>query len=133
LVGLPKGIKGLEAKEKEYKAGVQGLKMSGHAAAATFYNLCLEQYKDTESMKITSGMKLKTYYLTKKFGRFKSIALPTDEKKIPDWFTEHFSGIIDRERQADVLINKPLKVILDAIQKMVPTRQSLLFDELVSY
>ena len=133
LVGLPKGIKGLEEKEEEYRAGVPGLRMSGHASASVFYNLCLEQYGDTESMRITSGMKIKTYYLTKKFGRFKSIALPTDIKKTPGWFMEHFAGIIDRERQADVLVNKPLKSILTAIDKMVPSRQSLLFDELVSY
>lgn len=133
LIGLPKGIKGLEEKEEQYKAGVRPLKMSGHAAASVFYNLCLDEYGDTESMRITSGMKIKTYYLTKKFGRFKSIALPTDSKKIPDWFTEHFAGIIDRERQADVLVEKPLTNILTAIDKMVPSRKSLLFDELAIY
>ncbi len=132
-IGLPKGIKGINEKEEEYKAGDTKVKLSGHASASLFYNLCLDQYEDKESMRIFSGMKIKTYYLRKKFGRFKSIAIPTDMKKPPQWFTEHFSGIIDRDKQADRLIDKPLANILDAINKMVPTRQSMLYDELVSY
>lgn len=133
LIGLPKGINGLEDKEAEYKAGAKKLLLSGHAAASIFYNLCLDSYGDTESMRIMSGMKIKTYYLTKKFGRFNSIALPTDIKQIPKWFTEHFSGIIDRKRQADVLIDKPLASILTAIDKIVPTEQNMLYEELMEY
>lgn len=133
LIGLPKGINGIEAKEEEYRAGNTNVSLSGHAAASIFYNLCLEQYQDTESMQIASGMKIKTYYLTKKFGRFNSIALPVDLNRIPSWFEEHFSGLIDRERQSEVLISKPLSSILTAIDQIVPTRQSILFDELVSY
>lgn len=132
-VGLPKGIKGINEKEAEYKAGDTNVRLSGHASAALFYNLCLEQYNDKESYKILSGMKIKTYYLTKKFGRFKSIALPTDMKAPPDWFIKHFSDIIDREKQANRLIDKPLENILTAINKIVPSRKSLLYDELVSY
>lgn len=132
-IGLPKGIKGINEKEAEYKAGDTKVKLSGHAAASLFYNLCLDQYEDKDSMRIYSGMKIKTYYLKKKFGRFKSIALPTDAKKPPAWFIKHFSGIIDREKQANRLIDMPLANILDAINKMVPSRQSLLYDELVSY
>jgi len=133
LVGLPKGIKGINEKEEEYHAGNAAIKLSGHASAALFYNICLDQYGDKESFKIRSGMKIRTYYLTKKFGRFKSIALPTDMKTPPDWFVEHFYGIIDREAQATRLIDKPLENILTAINKLVPSRKSMLFDELVSY
>lgn len=133
LIGLPKGIGEFNDKEAAYLAGDTNITLSGHGAAALFYNLCVDEYKDTESFKIKSGMKIKTYYLNKKFGRFKSIALPTDLKNPPKWFMEHFAPLIDREAQALRLIDKPLAVILNAIDEMVPTRQSLLFDELVSY
>lgn len=133
LIGLPKGINGLEDKEDEYRTRDASVALSGHAAAAIFYNLCLEKYGDTESMRIRSGMKLRVYYLTKKYGRFSSIALPTDLKHIPEWFTEHFCGMIDRAHQAEVMIHKPLASILDAIDEIVPTHQSLMFDELMEY
>lgn len=133
LIGLPKGIAGLEEKEREYTNGNTDVMLSGHAAASIFYNICLEKYQDKESFKIKSGMKIKVYYLKQKFGRFTSIALPTDIKNIPEWFIDNFSGIIDRERQAEVLITKPLQNIFQAIDKNVPTRKTLLFDELVSY
>ena len=61
-----------------------------------FYNHCLEQYGDKESQRIVSGTKIKIFYLTKKFGRFKSIALPTDIRVLPSWFEEHFVELIDR-------------------------------------
>lgn len=133
VLGLPKGIKGINEKEAEYRAGDTKVKLSGHASASLFYNLCVDQYDDKDSFKIKSGMKIRTYYLNKKFGRFKSIALPTDMKVPPDWFTEHFYGIIDKEAQAIRLIDKPLNNILHAIGKRVPSHQSILFDELVSY
>lgn len=133
LIGLPKGIKGFNEKEEQYKNGDTSLTLSGHASASLFYNLCLSEYDDKESFRIRSGMKIKTYYLNKKFGRFGSIALPTDLKHTPTWFKEHFVPLIDREAQVTRLIDKPLSNILDAIGKMVPSRKSMLFDELVEY
>ena len=132
-IGLPKGIKGINEKEQQYRAGDIKIKLSGHASAALFYNLCLDTYDDKESLKITSGTKIKTYYLMRKFGRFKSIALPTDMKKPPEWFVEHFSGIIDREAQGLRLIDKPLANILTAISRFVPTRKNMMYDDLISY
>lgn len=132
-IGLPKGIKGLNEKEQEYLNGNKSVLLSGHAAASIFYNMCLDQYNDKESLRIKSGMKIRTYYLNKKFGRFKSIALPTDLTHIPKWFIDHFQPLIDKSIQADRLIDKPLKSILSAINKSVPTRKNLLFEELVIY
>lgn len=133
LIGLPKGVNDFNEKEEQYLAGDTGIRLSGHASAALFYNLCVDQYEDKESFKIRSGMKIKTYYLSKKFGRFKSIALPTDLKHPPEWFKKHFEPLVLREEQAKRLINNPLAVILDAVGVLVPTRKTLLFDELVSY
>ena len=132
-IGLPKGIRGIEDYTRRWEVDEVGLRLPGHVAASIFYNTCLENYGDKDSLKIVSGSKIKTYYLTKKFGKFKSISLPTDMKKIPPWFEEHFLPLIDRDAQALRLIDKPLSNILAAIGERIPTRKTLLFDSLVEY
>ena len=132
-MGLPKGIRGIEDYTQRWKNKEPDLRIPGHVSAAILYNMCLETYGDKESQKIVSGSKIKTFYLTEKFGNFKSIALPTDAKKLPDWFIEHFEGIIDRDAQGLRLIDSPLKHILGAIGEKIPTRKTLLFDSLVEY
>jgi len=131
-IGLPKGIKGIEEYEKTY-AKDPTCKLPGGHSAAVFYNICRENYKDKESVRIVSGSKMKVFYLTQKFGRFKSIAIPTDSKTLPLWFKEHFEHLIDRDAQGIRLIDKPLSNILDAIGERIPTRKTLLFDSLVEY
>lgn len=132
-LGLPKKIRGLEEVVQKYNVQTEGLRVSGHAYASMMYNKCLEQYADKGSFKIVSGMKIKTYYLTKKFGPFKSIAIPVDLDTIPDWFREHFAPLIDKDAQILRLIDKPLKSILAAIGEKLPTRQTLLMDDILIY
>lgn len=132
-MGLPKGIKGIEDYTDRWKRKEPDLRLPGHVSASIFYNTCLEHYGDKESQKIVSGSKIKTFYLTEKFGQFKSIAIPTDTKKLPPWFSEHFEHLIDRDAQGLRLIDSPLKHILGAIGERIPTRKSLLFDSLVEY
>lgn len=132
-IGLPKGIKGIEEYTERWNRNEPDLRLPGHVAASIFYNHCLEQYGDKESPKIVSGSKIKTYYLTKNFGKFKSIAIPTDTKTLPKWFEEHFVDLIDRDAQALRLIDKPLSSILTAIGERIPTKKTLLFDSLVEY
>jgi DNA polymerase elongation subunit (family B) len=82
-IGLPKGIKGIEDYTQQLKAYGEGVRLPGHIAAGIFYNLNREKYEDKESMPIVSGMKIKVFYLSKKYGRFKSIALPLDIQTLP--------------------------------------------------
>lgn len=133
LMGLPKGIKGIEAYTYEYRLTGIKTRLPGHVAASIHYNECLQMYDDKESPEITSDMKIKTYYLTRKFGKFKSIALPTDIDTIPEWFTTHYTPIIDREAQLERLINKPLEHILKAIKEEVPSEQTLLIQDLLTF
>jgi len=132
-MGLPKGIKGVEDYTARWKAQEPGLRLPGHVSASIFYNTCLDSYGDKESLRIVSGSKIRTFYLTEKFGKFTSIALPTDTKKLPPWFVQHFEKLIDRDAQGLRLIDKPLSPILTAIGERIPTRKSLLFDSLVEY
>lgn len=132
-IGLPKGIKGLEDYHDRWKRNEPDLRLPGAHAAAIFYNTCLDNYGDKESQRIVSGSKIKTFYLTEKFGKFKSIAIPTETKVLPFWFKEHFEHLIDHDAQTLRLINNPLSNILGAIGERIPTRKSMLFDSLVEY
>lgn len=132
-MGLPKGIKGLEHYTNEYsKTGID-TNLPGHVAASIHWNLCLEQHNDKESQKITSGMKIKIFYLTKKLGKFKSIAIPTDIEVIPKWFEENFISLIDIDAQLERLIDKPLENIVTCIGEISPSEQSMFTDDILEY
>lgn len=129
-IGLPKGVKNLEDYTYRYKADpTTGL--PGHVAASIHYNQCLKEYNDKLSLPISSGMKVKVFYLSTKAGRFKSIAIPTDIEIVPAWFTENFT--IDIQAHIERLVDNPLSNILKAIGKRPPSKQSLIFDELVVF
>ncbi len=130
-IGLPKGITNIEKYTKEYEIGGDTVNLPGHVAAAIFYNKCLKDFQDTDSPPITSGMKIKVFYLNRTYGRFKSIAIPTDTIVPPKWFTEEF--IVDRSAHVERLVDNPLSNILKAINKSTPTRQSIFMDSLCEY
>lgn len=129
-IGLPKGIKGLEDYTLAYAADPACF-LPGHVAASIQYNACLKEYNDKSSPEIKSGMKIKVFYMKHPNGRFKSIALPTDIEQIPDWFVEHFA--VDRDAHVKRLVDNPLANILKAIDKTVPSKQSLFLDSLFEY
>ena len=130
-IGLPKGIKGVEEYTENLRVYGEGQRLPGHVAAAIHYNQCLEQYGDKENLPITSGMKIKVFYLTKKYGRFKSLALPTDTAIVPEWFLEQYT--IDREAHVTRLVDNPLQNIIKAVGYEVPSKQSLLVDSLIEF
>lgn len=132
-IGLPMGVKKLEDYTERLAAKEPDLRLPGHVAASIFYNKCIDAYGDVDSFKITSGMKIRRYYLTKKYGMFKSIALPTDLKNMPEWFKLHFEPLIDREAQLLRLIDAPLQNILSAIDLVVPSHMTILYDDVVEY
>ena len=76
-------------------------------------------------------MKIKVFYLTQNVGRFKSIAIPTDAQKVPDWFTEHYK--VNKDMHIERLVDKPLNNIIKAIGKETPSKQSLMVDELLDF
>jgi DNA polymerase elongation subunit (family B) len=130
-IGLPKGIKGIEEYTDLLKTFGDGQRLPGHVAAAIHYNQCLERYEDKENLPITSGMKIKVFYLTQKYGRFKSIAIPTDTTSVPEWFLEHFT--IDRTLHVERLVDNPLQNIIKSVGYEVPSKQTLLVDSLLEF
>lgn len=130
-IGLPKGVQNVEDYTKDYITYGLGAKLPGHVAASIHYNECLKEFNDKESMPIKSGMKIKVFYLSQKYGKFKSIAIPVDIEQMPKWFEEKFT--VDRDAHLERLVDNPLQNILKAIEKEVPSRQSLLTDSLLEY
>ena len=126
-LGLPKGIQGIEDYTNRLRSDPTH-RLPGHVAAAMMYNLCLEKYDDNVSPKIVSGNKIKIFYFNQMFGRFKSIAIPVDIEIVPEWFFEEYADKIDTAAQIKRLVDNPIKNIITAIGKDVPTKQSLYVD-----
>lgn len=127
--GLPKGIKGIEDYTKRYKQDPT-IRLPGHVSASMLYNACLNEFGDKESIRIYSGMKIKVFYLLKPIGRFKSIALPVDIEQVPGWFQKKFVPRFDRAAHVLRLVDKPLGNIIKAVHEEVPSKQTLLIEDL---
>ena len=128
-IGLPKGIQGLEEYTKKYKEFGDDQRLPGHVAASIFYNMCRKEFNDNESMEITSGMKIKVFYLDAKYGRFKSIAMPVDINQLPAWFLQNFT--VSRKDHIQRLVDKPLNNIVKAIGETTPSRQSMYVKDVI--
>lgn len=131
-LGKPIGVNKVEKYTEDFNNGETV--SVGHVKASILYNTCLHRYGDGESMSIRSGMKIRVYYFyaQKKFGKFTSIAVPTDLDLLPDWF-ENFKPYIDADKQISVLVDRPIKNILDAIGEAVPTGKNVMADEVFAF
>lgn len=131
LIGLPKGIKNVDEYATKYADEGADARLPGHVAAAIHYNESLKRFGDKVSQPISSGMKIKVFYLLGSHGKFKSIALPTDIEVVPQWFVDNFR--VDKEAHIERLVDNPLSNILKAIGKQPPTKQSMLVDSLLVF
>ena len=129
-IGLPRGVNRVEDYTVRWESD-SSTRLPGHVAASIFYNQLLEKHEDKVSPPIMTGMKIKVFYLTEKYGQFHSIALPTDIDMVPKWFLEEYT--IDREKHIERLVDKPLGNIIKAIGREVPTAQSLVVDDLLGF
>lgn len=129
-LGLPKGINKLEMYTAENTATNGKARLPGHVAAAILFNQLLDENEDNQTMKIVSGTKIKVFYLKRPIGRFKSIAFPGDEDRVPEWFK---AMDIDIDKQIEKLIDNPLKNLLKAIQLEPPSKQSLFAESILEF
>lgn len=130
-LGLPKGINKVELYLQALEADPVSARLPGHVRAAIYYNRKLDQYNDKESIRITSGMKCRVFYLRRPEGKFKAIALPTDLKTIPKWFIDNID--VDIDLQISKLVDSPLENILRVIGKVPPSKQTLFIDSLLEF
>lgn len=129
-IGLPKGVNNMEDYTTAYEND-NTTRLPGHVAASIFYNECLRMYNDKVSPPITSGTKIKVFYMTQRQGRFKSVALPTDIEVVPQWFLEYYS--VDKAAHIERLVDNPVANILKAIGREPPSHQSLFIDEVLIF
>lgn len=130
-LGLPKGVNKVEMYTQTLQVEGENARLPGHVRAAINYNRKLVEYNDLESMRITSGMKIRVFYLTTPDGKFKSIALPTDLQRVPDWFNRYIK--VDIDLQIERLVDNPLKSILNVIGRVPPSKQTVFVDSLLEF
>jgi DNA polymerase elongation subunit (family B) len=85
--GSPKGVNNLTTYSEKEKA--QGkANMPGHVRAALNWNTLRQANSDNYSQKIVDGMKIVVCKLKPNPLGYTSIAYPTDELRLPQWFIE---------------------------------------------
>jgi DNA polymerase elongation subunit (family B) len=105
--GTPKRVNNLTHHTAVYdRTGRCGV---GHAMAAINWNRLKKMYGDQYSIDITDGMKTIVCKLKNNPMHITSIGIPTDEKRIPDWFKEL---PFDDDAMEDAIIGKKLDNLL---------------------
>lgn len=134
--GTPKRVnKLLYYYSKEYKINKQGheefikkANMPGHVRAAINYNRLLKLHNDKYSIPIVDGMKTIVCKLKDNPLGITSIGIPTDEKRIPEWFKELPFDDNDME---DIIVNKKIENLLGVLDwDLDSTKNTTTFDSL---
>lgn len=131
-IGLPKGVKKIEKYTDDYNTNTTCF-LPGHVSAALHFNNQINDRKDTETIAIHSGDKIKVFYLNQPLGRFKAIAIPVDIEQIPPWFLDTIVPNIDKDAHVLRLVDKPLNNIIKAVGLTTPSKQSLFADSLFEF
>ena len=109
--GTPKRVNNLTNHTAKYdKTGKCGI---GHALAAINYNRLRKMNSDAYSMEITDGMKTIVCKLKSNPLNMTSVGIPTDEKRIPDWFKDL---PFDDEAMETAIITKKIENLLGVLK-----------------
>ena len=128
--GSPKSVNNLTkhtiAFEKTGKCGV------GHARAAINWNYLRRVYNDNYSQKIIDGMKIVVCKLKDNALGFTSVAYPTDELRLPQWFKDlPFDDLLMESTLVDEKIDNLIGVLDWDIKSNINTNST--FDELFTF
>ena len=86
--------------------------MPGHVRAAINYNRLRKMNGDAYSMEITDGMKTIVCKLKDNPLKMVSVGIPTDEKRIPQWFQDlHF----DEETMEETIVTQKIQNLLGVL------------------
>lgn len=134
-LGVSKSVNNLDATYLEWsqfeKTGIRRVKLSGGQRASVNYNEHIKFRNDVSATAIKSGDKIMTFSLKKNEFGFKTIAMPADTSKLPDWFDEDFQ--VDLAETEKKLIDAKLKSIFNAIGFEIPTIQGSHFNSLFDF
>lgn len=108
--GTPKRVNNLTNHTKNYEK--TGKCSVGHAMAAINWNRLKKMHNDAYSLDIVDGMKTIVCKLKNNPMNIKSVAYPTDEKRIPDWFKEL---PFDDETMEETIITKKIENLIGVL------------------
>jgi len=118
--------------ELERKSSTGKANMPGHVRAALNWNYLRRMNSDNYSMKMVDGMKVIVCKLKSNPLGFTSIAYPTDELRLPDWFKELPFDDSEMERTlVDEKIENLLGVLGWDLRSNTDTKST--FDDLFSF
>jgi hypothetical protein len=85
----------------------------GHVRASINWNNMLKANSDQYSMQITDGMKVIVCRLKSNAMGYTSIAYPTDEMHIPDWFKQL---PFDEDSMEEAVVDKKVENLLNVLK-----------------
>lgn len=131
--GSPKGVNKLTSYgDKEAASNTGRANMPGHVRAALNWNYLRRVYADNYSMKIVDGMKVVVCKLKPNALGFTSIAYPTDELRLPQWFIDlPFNDDEMEHTLVDEKIDNLLGVLGWDIRRNIDTNSTV--DELFTF
>ena len=106
--------------------------MPGHVRAALNWNYLRQANGDNYSMQIVDGMRITVCKLRENPLGFTSIAYPSDELRLPEWFKEL---PFDDEAMENVLVNEKIENLLGVLnwELKLETVTNNTFDQLFSF
>jgi DNA polymerase elongation subunit (family B) len=131
--GSPKSVNKLTYYEElEKNSPVGRANMPGHVRGALNYNYLRKANSDNYSMRIVDGMKVIVCKLKANPLNFTSIAYPTDELRLPQWFIELPFDDMEMER---TLVDEKIENLLGVLgwDLRANTDTNSTFDDLFSF
>ena len=117
--GSPKSVNKLTSYgELEAKSATGRANMPGHVRGALNYNYLRRVHGDNYSQKIVDGMKVVVCKLKPNPLNFTSIAYPTDELRLPKWFTDL---PFDDEAMEQTLVDEKIDNLLGVLSWDIKT------------
>ena len=131
--GSPKSVNKLTMySEAEEKSKTGRANMPGHVRAAINWNCLRRVHNDNYSMRIMDGMKVIVCKLKDNPLGYTSIAYPTDETRLPEWFKElPFDNLLMEKTLVDEKIDNLLGVMNWDLRSNTDTNST--FDSLFSF
>jgi DNA polymerase elongation subunit (family B) len=131
--GSPKSVNKLTSYgDLEAKSSTGRANMPGHVRGALNYNYLRRVHSDNYSMKIVDGMKVVVCKLKPNPLNFTSIAYPTDELRLPQWFCEL---PFDDEAMEKTLVDEKIDNLLGVLDWKIRQNTDVksTFDSLFSF
>lgn len=109
--GTPKRVNGL-TKKVQLESKLGRIAMAGHQRAAKNWNTLRDMHVDKYSVEIQDGAKIVVCKLLNNPLNFRSVAYPTDQEQLPDWFKEL---PFDHDAMEEALIDKKLNNLVGVL------------------